>query len=97
MVEGMRASENAATKSGTSGSGEEGDIENHTPDQIIDQHNVSIIGTKLGRRQTERVDSLPAQTPQWQERVDSLSRQTPQWPERVDSLLKADPSVAGKG
>jgi len=65
VLEGMRTSElNAATKSGTSGSGEEGDIENDTPDQVVDQHNVSIIGTKLGRRQTERVDSLPTRTPQ---------------------------------
>ena len=49
VVEGMRMSENMATKSGTSGSGEEGDIDNDTPDQVRDQHNVSIIGTKFGR------------------------------------------------
>jgi len=58
VLEGMPTSENAATKSGTSGSGEEGDIDNDTSDLVRDQHKYSIIDAKFGCQQTERVDSL---------------------------------------
>ena len=53
--------------------------------------------TKLGCRQTERVDSLPRQTPQWQKKSRQPPKADPSVARKGWQPLKVDPSVAEKG